>query len=47
MTDPLVPEIVHLRHGMRAVYISRELLALTRRTEGPDLKSDPRKETDK
>jgi alpha-D-ribose 1-methylphosphonate 5-triphosphate synthase subunit PhnI len=31
MTDPLIPEIVHLKGGMKAVYISHELLALTRR----------------
>jgi hypothetical protein len=42
MTDPLIPEIVHLKGGMKAVYISHELLALTRRA--PANTTDTRKD---
>ena len=32
MTNPLIPEVVQLAHGLRAVYLSHELAAIQRST---------------
>jgi hypothetical protein len=45
MTDPLIPEFVQLKGGLRAYYISHELLAITR--QHPTAHTDTGKDTTK